>query len=149
MDGDGEDGDEHIDCNEKCEEACEESQNQADATEELRYSRDVAEPSRHAEAADVVRIVLEAGEGLAPAGGVDLIPAVIEHGEAEGEAEQQNAPGLKTIEPSRHDAGLLLSRFYGTDGREIVSVMSLAGHIGRGSGGGRLRERHQHGLAAA
>jgi hypothetical protein len=55
--------------------------------------------------------VLQRCEGLAQSCRHYFVPAVIEHGGAQGEAKQKNAPGLKTIEPSRQGVGPLWRDF--------------------------------------
>src|SRR6266702_4173463 len=102
--GDYGDDDKHLDRDKKGKEAGEEAQQQADASHELSECSDIAEPIRQSERAHVVRKAIERREGLAAAecsGRDHLRISVNHHCNTEDEPQNQNSPGLKTIEPSR------------------------------------------------
>jgi len=96
MDADEGEGYEHVDGDQSGGEPGDEAKDKKDATGKLDVGRDVAEPVRNAERADVVGVVVKRAMGN------DFSVSVHGHRYAEREAHKQCAEGLQAVEPFRH-----------------------------------------------
>ncbi len=89
---------EHIDGDQEGPDAGEDAEEEREAAEEFGDGGDVAEPGGKAEAGDDLIEGLHGGEvvaGVDGSGGEDLGMRVVDHCEADGDAEEEEGPGLE------------------------------------------------------
>lgn len=98
---DHDDGNEHVDGDQKRRQTGQEAKEDQDSAEELGEGGDDTEPVRKTEGGDKVAVVFERGEGIAAVESAmrdDLVPSVIDHGGPEDETQKEGTPGLQVIE---------------------------------------------------